>query len=75
MLFAPLGRVVPDGTTDPEHDLRRILDAILDVDRTGVAWQKEGVFDQPNGLLRRPWCVTPKAAKPSRAPACWTRRA
>lgn len=57
----------------PEHDLRRIMDAILYVDRTGIAWrylphdfppwetvygyfaawQKEGVFDQLNGLLRR----------------------
>ncbi|WP_101254326.1 IS5 family transposase [Streptomyces barkulensis] len=57
----------------PEHDLRRIMDAILYVDRTGIpwrylphdfapwetvygyfaAWQKEGIFDQLNGLLRR----------------------
>ncbi|MGW0902949.1 IS5 family transposase [Streptomyces sp. NPDC002853] len=57
----------------PEHDLRRIMDAILYVDRTGIAWrylphdfapwemiygyfaawQKEGVFGQLNGLLRR----------------------
>lgn len=56
----------------PEHDLRRIMDAVLYVDRTGIpwrylphdfapwetvghfaAWQKEGVFDQLNGLLRR----------------------
>ncbi|MGC9496466.1 IS5 family transposase [Streptomyces sp. WG7] len=57
----------------PEHDLRRIMDAILYVDRTGIpwrylphdfapwetvygyfaAWQKEGVFDQLNGLPRR----------------------
>ncbi|WP_250293546.1 IS5 family transposase [Streptomyces atroolivaceus] len=57
----------------PEHDLRRIMDAILYVDRTGIpwrylphdfapwetvygyfaAWQKHGVFDQLNGLLRR----------------------
>ncbi|MFF4576784.1 IS5 family transposase, partial [Streptomyces sp. NPDC001410] len=57
----------------PEHDLRRIMDAILYVDRIGIpwrylphdfapwetvygyfaAWQKEGVFDQLNGLLRR----------------------
>ncbi|BCL32149.1 hypothetical protein GCM10017557_70080 [Streptomyces aurantiacus] len=57
----------------PEHDLRRIMDAILYVDRTGIpwrylphdfapwatvygyfaAWQKEGVFDQLNGLLWR----------------------
>lgn len=57
----------------PEHDLRRIMDAVLHVDRTGIpwrylphdfppwetvydyfaAWQKEGVFDQLNGLLRR----------------------
>ncbi|MEV5788120.1 IS5 family transposase [Streptomyces sp. NPDC052287] len=57
----------------PEHDLRRLMDAILYVDRTGIAWrylphdfppwetvygyfaawQKEGVFDQLNGLLRR----------------------
>lgn len=56
----------------PEHDLRRIMDAILYVDRTGIpwrylphdsapwetvygyfaAWQKDGVFDQFNGLLR-----------------------
>ncbi len=57
----------------PEHDLRRIMDAILYVGRTGIpwrylphdfapwetaygyfaAWQKEGIFDQLNGLLRR----------------------
>ncbi|MFE9500583.1 transposase [Streptomyces collinus] len=57
----------------PEHDLRRIMDAILYVDRTGIpwrylphdfapwetvygyfaAWQKEGVFNHLNGLLRR----------------------
>ncbi|MGW7289069.1 IS5 family transposase [Streptomyces sp. NPDC054847] len=57
----------------PEHDLRRIMDAILYVDRTGIpwrylphdfapwetvygyfaAWQKGGIFDQLNGLLRR----------------------
>jgi transposase len=57
----------------PEHDLRRIMDAILYVDRTGIpwrylphdfapwetvygyfaAWQKEGIFDQLNGVLRR----------------------
>lgn len=57
----------------PEHDLRRLMDAILYVDRTGIAWrylphdfppwetvygyfaawQKEGIFDQLNGLLRR----------------------
>uniref|UniRef100_UPI001B33D169 IS5 family transposase n=1 Tax=Streptomyces sp. GESEQ-4 TaxID=2812655 RepID=UPI001B33D169 len=57
----------------PEHDLRRIMDAIPYVDRTGIpwrylphdfapwetvygyfaAWQKEGIFDQLNGLLRR----------------------
>jgi len=57
----------------PEQDLRRIMDAILYVDRTGIpwrylphdfppwekvygyfaAWQKEGVLDQLNGLLRR----------------------
>lgn len=57
----------------PEHNLRRLMDAILYVDRTGIAWrylphdfppwetvygcfaawQKEGVFDQLNGLLRR----------------------
>ncbi|MFF0106361.1 IS5 family transposase [Streptomyces hirsutus] len=57
----------------PEHDLRRIMDAILYVDRTGIpwrylphdfapwetvydyfaAWQKDGVFAQLNGLLRR----------------------
>ncbi|MEU6935079.1 IS5 family transposase [Streptomyces sp. NPDC046374] len=57
----------------PEHDLRRIMDAILYVDRTGIpwrylphdfapwetvygyfaAWQKDEVFDQLNGLLRR----------------------
>lgn len=57
----------------PEHDLRRIMDAILYVDRTGTpwrylphdfapwetvygyfaAWQKDGVLDQLNGLLRR----------------------
>ncbi|MFF3000670.1 IS5 family transposase [Streptomyces sp. NPDC057950] len=57
----------------PEHDLRRLMDAILYVDRTGIAWrylphdfppwetvygyfaawQKEGVFDHLNSLLRR----------------------
>ncbi|THA86834.1 IS5 family transposase [Streptomyces sp. A0592] len=57
----------------PEHDLRRIMDAVLYVDRTGIpwrylphdfapwetvygyfaAWQKDGVFDQLNGALRR----------------------
>ncbi len=57
----------------PERDLRRIMDAILYVRRTGIpwrylphdfapwetvygyfaAWQKDGVFDQPNRLLRR----------------------
>ncbi|MEU9858447.1 IS5 family transposase [Streptomyces sp. NPDC047974] len=57
----------------PEHDLRRIMDAILYVDRTGIpwrylphdfapwetvygyfaAWQKDGVFEQLNSLLRR----------------------
>ncbi|MEU8547204.1 IS5 family transposase [Streptomyces roseoverticillatus] len=57
----------------PEHSRRRILDAILYVDRTGIpwrylphdfapwetvygyfaAWQKDGVFDQLNGVLRR----------------------
>jgi transposase len=57
----------------PEHDLRRLMDAILYVDRTGIAWrylphdfppwetvygyfaawQKEDIFDQLNGLLRR----------------------
>ncbi|MFF0428377.1 IS5 family transposase [Streptomyces sp. NPDC004520] len=57
----------------PERDLRRIMDAILHVDRTGIpwrylphdsapwetvygyfaAWQKDEVFDQLNGLLRR----------------------
>lgn len=57
----------------PEHDLRRIMDAILYVDRTGIpwrylphdfapwetvygyftAWQKDAIFDQLNGLLRR----------------------
>ncbi|CAM5623316.1 DDE transposase [Streptomyces badius] len=56
----------------PEHDLRRIMDAILYVDRTRIpwrylphdfapetvygyfaAWQKDEVFDQLNGLLRR----------------------
>ena len=57
----------------PQHELRRIMDAILYVDRTGIAWrylphdfapweavygyfaawQKDGVFDQLNGLLRR----------------------
>jgi transposase len=68
------------------------MDAILYVDRTGIAWrylphdfppwetvygyfavwQKEGVFDQLNGLLRR---LVREAATASRAPACWTRRA
>jgi transposase len=57
----------------PEHDLRRIMDAVLNVDRTGIpwrylphdfalwetiygyfaAWQKDGVFAQLNGVLRR----------------------
>lgn len=57
----------------PEHDLRRIMEAVLYVDRTGIpwrylphdfapwetvygnfaAWQKGGVFDQLNGVLRR----------------------
>ncbi|MGW8777559.1 IS5 family transposase [Streptomyces sp. NPDC055796] len=57
----------------PEHDLRRIMDAVLYVDRTGIpwrylphdsapwetvygyfaAWQKDGVFEQLNGVLRR----------------------
>ncbi|MCX4524628.1 IS5 family transposase [Streptomyces sp. NBC_01551] len=57
----------------PERDLRRIMDAALYVDRTGIpwrylphdfapwetvygyfaAWQKDGVFEQLNGLLRR----------------------
>nr|WP_168504430.1 IS5 family transposase [Streptomyces sp. S1D4-11]QIY93143.1 IS5 family transposase [Streptomyces sp. S1D4-11] len=57
----------------PQHDLRRIMEAILYVDRTGIpwrylphdfapweavygyfaAWQKDGIFDQLNGLLRR----------------------
>ncbi|TLS41371.1 IS5 family transposase [Streptomyces montanus] len=57
----------------PEHDLRRIMDAILYVDRTGIPWrylphdfapwetvygyfakwQKDGIFDQLNGLLRQ----------------------
>ncbi|MGW8597984.1 IS5 family transposase [Streptomyces sp. NPDC055893] len=56
----------------PEHDRRRIMDAVLYIDRTGIAWrylpsdfapwetvyghfaawQKDGVFDQLNGLLR-----------------------
>jgi transposase len=55
----------------PRHDLRRIMDAILYVDRTGIPWrypphdfapwetvygyfaarQKDGLFDQLNGLL------------------------
>ncbi len=57
----------------PQHDLRRIMDAILYVDRTGIpwrylphdfppwetvygyfaAWQKDGIFDQLNGILRQ----------------------
>ncbi|GCD33526.1 DDE transposase [Streptomyces chrestomyceticus JCM 4735] len=57
----------------PEHDLRRLMDAILYVDRTGVPWrylphdfppnqtvygyfaqwQRDGVFTQLTGLLRR----------------------
>ncbi|WP_331746056.1 IS5 family transposase [Streptomyces sp. NBC_00872] len=57
----------------PQHDLRRIMDAVLYVDRTGIpwrylphdfapwetaygyfaAWQKDGVFDQLDGVLRR----------------------
>ncbi|WP_353940130.1 IS5 family transposase [Streptomyces sp. HUAS MG91] len=58
----------------PEHDLRQILNAILYVDRTGIAWrylphdfppwntvygyfarwQRDGVFAQLTGVLRRP---------------------
>lgn len=57
----------------PEHDLRRIMDAVLYIDRTGIpwrylphdfapwetvygyfaAWQRDGIFDQLNGVLRR----------------------
>ncbi len=57
----------------PEHDLRRLMDAILYVDRTGIPWrylphdfpphqtvygyfakwQRDGVFTQLTGLLRR----------------------
>lgn len=57
----------------PQHDLRRIMDAILYMDRTGIpwrylphdfppwetvygyfaAWQKDGIFDQLNGILRQ----------------------
>ena len=57
----------------PEHDLRRIMEAILYVDRTGIPWrylphdfppwettygyfarwQKDGVFESLNGVLRR----------------------
>lgn len=63
----------PDIGRPPEHDLRRIMDAIRYVDRTGIPWrylphdfarwetvygyfaarQKDEVFDQLNGLLRR----------------------
>lgn len=63
----------PDIGRPPQHDLRRIMDAILYVDRTGIAWrylphdfapwetvygyfaawQKDGIFDQLNGLLRQ----------------------
>ncbi|AQW48456.1 transposase [Streptomyces hygroscopicus] len=78
----------------PEHDLRRIMDAILYVDRTGIpwrylphdfapwetvygyfaAWQKEGVFGQLNGLLRRlAREAEGRDAEPT--PACRTRRA
>lgn len=72
----------------PEHDPRRIMDAILYVDRTGIAWrylphdfapwekvygyfaawQKEGVFDQLNGLLRR--LVREAAGRDSEPTAC-----
>ncbi len=72
----------------PEHDLRRIMDAILYVDRTGIpwrylphdfapwetvygyfaAWQKDGVFDQLNGLLRR--LVREAAVRDAEPSAC-----
>ncbi|MER5808271.1 IS5 family transposase [Streptomyces sp. NPDC002033] len=72
----------------PEHDLRRILDAVLYVDRTGIpwrylphdfapwetvygyfaAWQKDGVFDQLNGLLRR--LVREAAGREAEPSAC-----
>ncbi len=72
----------------PEHDLRRIMDAVLHVDRTGIpwrylphdftpwetvygyfaAWQKDGVFDQLNGLLRR--LVREAAGRDTEPSAC-----
>ncbi|MEU9804259.1 IS5 family transposase [Streptomyces sp. NPDC051000] len=72
----------------PEHDLRRIMDAVLYVDRTGIpwrylphdfapwetvygyfaAWQKDGVFDQLNGLLRR--LVREAAGRDAEPSAC-----
>ncbi|MFG2824725.1 IS5 family transposase [Kitasatospora sp. NPDC048365] len=72
----------------PEHDLRRIMDAVLYVDRTGIpwrylphdfapwetvygyfaAWQKDGVFDQLNGLLRR--LVREAAGREAEPSAC-----
>jgi len=61
------------GISQPQHDLRTILNAILYVDRSGIswtylphdfppwptvyyyfaAWEREGVFEQLSGLLRR----------------------
>jgi transposase len=72
----------------PEHDLRRIMDAILYVDRTGIPWrylphdfapwetaygyfarwQKDGVFEQLNGLLRT--LVRQQAARDAEPSAC-----
>lgn len=72
----------------PERDLRRIMDAVLYVDRTGIpwrylphdfapwetvygyfaAWQKDGVFDQLNGLLRR--LVREAAGRDAEPSAC-----
>ncbi|MEU0936067.1 IS5 family transposase [Embleya sp. NPDC005971] len=63
----------PDFGRPPEHELRRIMEAILHVDRTGIPWrylphdfppwettygyfarwQKDGVFERLNGVLRR----------------------
>ncbi|WAU82263.1 IS5 family transposase [Streptomyces sp. Qhu-G9] len=63
----------PDIGHPPQHDLRRIMDAIPYADRTGIpwrylphdfapwetvygylaAWQKDGLFDQLNGVLRQ----------------------
>lgn len=47
----------------PEHNLRHLMDAIVYVDRTGIPWrypphdyppwQRDNVFEQPGGPLRR----------------------